>query len=123
MMNPLARRLSSLEKIRKLYAKKRRLRKIFGNLKESPYNMFCGQQICAMRGVNMNKYIDEFSMAKQHIYDAGIALLEMNIVRKDENGKYVLNEKFSDYHDWKQCEGMVKKNCEFLKCIGHPSYI
>lgn len=115
-------RIMALSKIRKLYAKKRKLRRTFRILRESRYNMFFGQQICAMRAVDMSRYIEEFPIAAQYVYDAGIALVEMKIVKKDDSGKYVLNEEFPDYQDWKQCEDMVRKNCDFLACIGHPSF-
>lgn len=118
----------SLEKIKGLYLKKQNLRRMFSKLQESSYNIFAGQQICAMRSIDMERYIDEFPKESQReacqcVYDAGIVLLDFGIIKRDKNGNYSLNEKFGDYEDWKPYEEMVIKNCNFLRYVKHPSYI
>lgn len=98
----------------------------FSQMRESDYNYFFGQQICSMRNVEMQEYYQSSSDKKaclQILFDVGVVLEEMGIVRKNAFGKYRLNRYFADYGDWKCYRNIVEQNCEFLKQHGHPKYI
>ena len=58
----------------------------------------------------------------QMLYDGGCALVDMKIINKNEQGKYILNAEFFDYESWKFAKKRVKDNCQFLKELGHPLF-
>lgn len=98
-------------------------------IKESDYNMYSGQQVCAFRDSDLEEGLKEIIETNikylgnylQDIYDMGCAAMDMKIVRYGE-GDFELNPDFGDYDDWSFSENRVIKNCNFLKNIGHQKF-
>ena len=101
------------------------------NMRESIYNFYDGQQVCTARDMSMSEYYEDamnnnshnINLYLQHLYDLGCSLMTLQIVEKDSNNGFKLNEKFGDYHDWSFSEKNVVDNCNFLKKMGHHLYI
>ncbi len=96
---------------------------------ESAYNIFDGQQVCAVRDTDLREYYedacrhyyDNIDTYLQYIFDAGCALVHMNVIEKYCDS-FRLNPKFMDLGAWNHREQMVIDNCLFLREIGHPMY-
>ncbi len=99
-------------------------------LTESQYNLYGSQQICGVRDMSMRKYYEESMKLNHHneskylqeLYDAGCALKDFRIIKK-QNMTFVVNRDFGDYECWKVMENNVVDNCHFLRELGHPKYI
>ncbi len=106
--------------------KKQKIVKPMKNMQESQYNMFGGQQICTFRDMDMKQdYRDTVVNTEylQVLFDCGSAVVDMGIVKKDENGQYQLNSDFGDYQDWIFAEKRISDNCQFLNEMGHPLFV
>ena len=90
------------------------------NFEESEYNYFAGQNICGVRSVDLSTIHDPAQY--QTLYDIGCVFVDLEIVKKIGE-KWVLNPSFGDYHDWKQSEEIVNKNCVYLQSLGHFKFI
>ena len=95
---------------------------------ESKYNIYDGQQVCTVRDCDLREYHDEaqrdgvdMNKVYQIIYDAGAAMMNLQIVKKINN-RFELNQEFGDYMGWEHARKVVIKNCEFLHELGHKQY-
>jgi len=102
------------------------------NMQESEYNLYAGQNICNIRDLNLKYYLTDVlnnptettneETVYQEIYDIGCALMSLNVVKKNDQQHFKLNNKFGDYESWKPFKKTIIENCEFLQQIRHPLF-
>jgi len=112
-------------------SQKRQNRQVYtlNGFTESDYNIFDGQQVCAVRDTDLREYYDDakrhyydkIETYLQYIYDAGCAIMNMGIVEKYKDS-FRMNSTFGDIESWYPREQAMIDNCLFLREMGHSMF-